>query len=531
MRSRVLLWLMAGLLGGALAACSDSGAGDTDLQEARVCPERVTRDARNQPRNALGQIRYCWPGEARCYCDSDNDCYAQAGYRPCTPNTSSVDAGRDAGAPVDTGNRIDTGNGPVDTGNRVDTGNGPVDTGNRVDVPVALDAGNPVRDAGFDSGAVSPDAGCVREPTTPDRNGDPRNADGHIRYCWPGELRCFCDRDNDCYAEAGYVPMCGAAPDAGARDTGNGPVDTGNRVDTGNGPVDTGNGPVDTGNGPVDAGGPPGVDTIAYSGSFAVRTGRFTATLTVAGLSRQVVLYVPTTRPTNPALVLAFHGTNGSGDVMLDESGAVTLANSQGVIVAAPTSRYMSRGDWDHATEETYWETYPNVSPTANADLMLTRAIIAEAQRRYNVDADRVYAIGHSNGAFFATLAAMTLSDRIAAFANSSGGLVQCNTTQSCRFEGTGSTCAQLRGQSGWCNCTGAEKPGPIATSGRRPPGYFAHGTQDPLVSVYYTCALEARMQSLGYTVSTVLRSGDGHVLPSRFATDAWGFLSRYRRQ
>jgi hypothetical protein len=46
---------------------------------------------------------------------------------------------------------------------------------------------------------------CPPEPTTLDANGEPRNAAGDIRYCWPGEAYCTCDADNDCYAGDGYV--------------------------------------------------------------------------------------------------------------------------------------------------------------------------------------------------------------------------------------------------------------------------------------------------------------------------------------
>ena len=344
------------------------------------------------------------------------------------------------------------------------------------------------------------------EPVRPDDRGQPRNTAGLVRYCWPGEARCFCDRGNDCYALEGYRPCrpVRTVADAGPRDAGP---------------------PA-----PRDAGStPPGADNPAYSGTFPARTGRFTASLTVAGEPREVVLYVPTTRVANPPLVLAFHGTNGSGSVMLDEGGAQSLAQSQGVIVAAPSSRWIGRGDWDHRDESTYWETHPNLDLDRNPDLLLVRAVLAEAQRRYAIDPRRVYAIGHSNGGFFATLVATRLNDRIAAFATSSAGLVQCNNTWSCRFEGGGSTCGQLSSQRGWCSCAGPDKPGPLDVPGRRPPAYLAHGTRDPLVTVYYTCAMEARMRSLGYTVRTVLRDGDGHVLPERFAQEAWTFLAGHR--
>ncbi len=46
-------------------------------------PERTSIDYRGQPVNSAGQIRQCWPGERYCYCDSDNDCYAESGYVAC----------------------------------------------------------------------------------------------------------------------------------------------------------------------------------------------------------------------------------------------------------------------------------------------------------------------------------------------------------------------------------------------------------------------------------------------------------------
>jgi len=134
--------------------CAPVEDGDGDDTEStslgltvRLCPEVVVRDGRGDPRNAAGQIRNCWPGEARCQCDSDNDCYRLSGYVACTALTVSVGA-RDSGV-RDTGVR--------DTGVR--------DTGVR-------DTG--VRDTGAaDAGAVSAppvtpvDAGGVTSTTTP----------------------------------------------------------------------------------------------------------------------------------------------------------------------------------------------------------------------------------------------------------------------------------------------------------------------------------------------------------------------------
>jgi poly(3-hydroxybutyrate) depolymerase len=408
-------------------------------QSATVCPEAVSSDGRGDPRNAAGQIRYCWPGEAHCYCDSDNDCYPQDGYVPCTPPGADAGTALDAGAATaDTGAR-DTG--PLDTGAR-DTG--PLDSG-------PLDSGP--RDSG---------------------------------------------------------PL-----DSGPRDSG--PLDTGARDA----------GPADSG--PAADAGSLLADPISYTGSFRVVNGRTRPQLTVAGEVRDITVYLPTTRSAAPPLVIAFHGTNGSGDVMLDETSARTMADRNGVVFIAPDSRWIGHGDWDHLTEETYWETSPNVSPTSNPDLMLTRAIIVEAQRRFNIDPRRVYVIGHSSGGFFTELVATQLTARIAAFATSSAGLVRCARTTSCRFQGTGTTCAALRTQSGWCSCSGPDLPGPVPTSGRIPPAYLTHGTNDPLVSVQYTCALAERMRGAGAASTVVLRIGDGHVMPDTFALDTWAFLAPLR--
>ncbi len=96
------------------AACAP--VNDDDLDDVAAdgvtarCPEAVTRDARGEPRNAAGQVRHCWPGQRKCVCDRDNDCYAEPGYVACRPVAASastsptrdagVDAARDAGAPA-----------------------------------------------------------------------------------------------------------------------------------------------------------------------------------------------------------------------------------------------------------------------------------------------------------------------------------------------------------------------------------------------------------------------------------------------
>jgi poly(3-hydroxybutyrate) depolymerase len=417
------------------------------------------------------------------------------------PRDSGFDAGvaRDLGAPADDGAPRDLG-APVDNGVARDVGT-PVDRPIPVDIP-----------------------GCIYEAVVIDSMGDPRNAAGHVRECWPGETFCFCDADNDCYAQAGYAARCApGAADAGTRIDVPVAVDTGPRVDA---PV-----VIDTGP-PRDTGTVPGNDPIAYSGSFSSGSGRSNATITVSGRTpRSVVVYAPSSRGASPPLIVLFHGTGDRSDVMFSESRAQSVADANGVVIVAPQALDNRPSDWDHLDSQgVWWLTYPNVDPTTNEDLLLTRALIVEARRRYNVDASRVYAIGHSNGAFFATLVASALADRIAGYGTSSGGLIRCASRESCTATASGTSCANLSAAPSQCRCTGVEKPVAIRTDGLMPPGYFAHATDDDIVSPYYTCALATRMTAVGATFRTVLRTGDGHSLPPEFLGNAWSYLSAFRR-
>lgn len=63
--------------------------------------------------------------------------------------------------------------------------------------------------------APRPQAVCD-EAVALDARGDPRNAEGRIRQCWPGARGCHCDGDGDCYARDVYVPCTPRPPNAQA---------------------------------------------------------------------------------------------------------------------------------------------------------------------------------------------------------------------------------------------------------------------------------------------------------------------------
>ena len=108
-RMRIPLFLMVVCMALGSLGCRSSTTESAPQAVTRTtgvpCPEIVRRLPNlSGLRNADGHLRQCWPGMAKCFCDRDNDCYAEPGYVACVPlTTSPVDAGtrRDSGSPRD----------------------------------------------------------------------------------------------------------------------------------------------------------------------------------------------------------------------------------------------------------------------------------------------------------------------------------------------------------------------------------------------------------------------------------------------
>ena len=252
-----------------------------------------------------------------------------------------------------------------------------------------------------------------------------------------------------------------------------------------------------------------------------------TQTMTVAGESRDVSYYAPSSRGESPPLVIAFHGTSGSPADWItgsDPSGIEGLANDNCFVVAAPQARYMPDADWDHeGGGDVYWETTSSSTAT-NEDLALGEEVIEAAVARYNINRNRIYTMGFSNGGFFSLLSAVAFRDEIAAFAEAGSGLVDCATTRSCVATSAATDCATI---AALCSCGSADKPVSLPTSGRLVPGFLGHNNRDDIVSSYYTCNLAARMQEAGYTYDVLIGDAEGHGFPEGYLIDAWDFLTQ----
>ena len=150
-------------------------------------------------------------------------------------------------------------------------------------------------------------------------------------------------------------------------------------------------------------------------------------------VSREYIVYIPANyNESSPApLMLNFHGLNSNGSVhMVLFNKMRPIADTAGFIAVYPTglplpalnnSLHWNVGSW---TE----------SSSTSDDIGFTEAIIDSIAKDYNIDLDRVYSCGYSNGGFFSFELACQLSDKIAAIGSVAGSMsmktyTTCNPT------------------------------------------------------------------------------------------------------
>jgi len=135
----------------------------------------------------------------------------------------------------------------------------------------------------------------------------------------------------------------------------------------------------------------------------------------VGELKRTFSLYIPRTLADKPALVLAFHGSDGDA-TQPRIFGFERVADSQGFILAYPNG---FEGHWNDCRKAgSYSANAQNVD-----DVEFMRRLVAYLADRYGVDTARVFATGWSNGGQFAYRLALESPDLVAAVAPFSANL------------------------------------------------------------------------------------------------------------
>lgn len=116
-------------------------------------------------------------------------------------------------------------------------------------------------------------------------------------------------------------------------------------------------------------------------------------------------------------LVLLLHGYMGSGTLEKIFFGLGPLVDAAGILLAYPDGTADSKGNlfWN-ATDACC-----NSDGASVDDVAYLTAVLHDMKRRYSVDPQRVFVIGHSNGGFMAFRLACELSDELAGIASLAG--------------------------------------------------------------------------------------------------------------
>ena len=116
-------------------------------------------------------------------------------------------------------------------------------------------------------------------------------------------------------------------------------------------------------------------------------------TITHDGLEREYILYVPAsyTGSDSVPLLFNFHAFGGFSQQQMAYGDFRSIADSAGFLVAHP------QGTGDDG--QRIWNI--GIDTLVVDDVGFTEAMIDSIDAEYNIDRDRIYATGHSMGAFF----------------------------------------------------------------------------------------------------------------------------------
>jgi polyhydroxybutyrate depolymerase len=124
-------------------------------------------------------------------------------------------------------------------------------------------------------------------------------------------------------------------------------------------------------------------------------------------------------------LVLIFHGAGGSGENSLDKNGWAAKAEKENFIALAPDG-LPSRPGWpaNFFLNPRLWndgQLRPESQRSKIDDVAFIRALLDDIPKRVNIDPERIYVTGHSNGAGMTFRLGAELSERFAAIAAVAG--------------------------------------------------------------------------------------------------------------
>jgi polyhydroxybutyrate depolymerase len=140
-------------------------------------------------------------------------------------------------------------------------------------------------------------------------------------------------------------------------------------------------------------------------------------------LKRSYLLYVPTSYDgaTPVPLVVVFHGGGNTPENASERFGVSEKAEEEGFIVVYPNASEIMLDGWNIGYGWYTTDFFGEIGRLWVDELGYTKKIVAKTQKNYNIDPDRIYLAGHSNGAMMAYYFAAKFSNKIAAIASNGG--------------------------------------------------------------------------------------------------------------
>lgn len=187
-------------------------------------------------------------------------------------------------------------------------------------------------------------------------------------------------------------------------------------------------------------------------------------------------IYVPDSRPANPAIIVAMHGCGGSGPGFYSGSEFASLADQHGFIVIYPTATQQAGfgncfDTWSAAAKRR----------DGGSDPVSIMSMITYAQQQYGGDPNRVYATGSSSGGMMTNQLLALYPDVFKAGAAFMGVPFDC-FANAADFPPGVSRCTggnMDRSPQQWGDAVRQAYPG---YNGPRPRVQLWHGTNDTLV-------------------------------------------------
>jgi polyhydroxybutyrate depolymerase len=141
-------------------------------------------------------------------------------------------------------------------------------------------------------------------------------------------------------------------------------------------------------------------------------------TLVSGGLTRDYLLYIPAAYTGNVAVPLVFnlHGYTSNNLEQMFYGDFRPIADTANFLIVLPNGTLDPQG-------KRYWNTFLGNSTVDDVGFM--RDLLNSLQATYNIDPNRVYSTGMSNGGFLSYSLACEMNDRIAAIASVTGDMIQ----------------------------------------------------------------------------------------------------------